>query len=538
MKVSIVLPAYNEARRLKDTVEKVHAAMERTGYDYEIIIAEDGSTDGTDRIASEIASEKPRVIHLHSDTRLGRGKALMNAFEKSDGDVVVYMDVDLATDLGHLKELIDAVAFEGYAIATGSRLMKESKADRPAKREIASRGYNFLVRLFLGSKIHDHQCGFKAFQRKAILDIAKKVKDNHWFWDTEVLVLAQKMGYRVKEIPVRWRHGGETKVEFGKDVAYMFSQILRMWLDERKRSRRYLVITSIIAFAILAFIAYKAGFQNVYTAILSTNPYFVVLSSTLYALSYILRGYRFRYIISKLGYDKSTAFSTAAVSISQTVNVITPVRIGDLARAYVFKKRDVPYSSSIGGIAAERVFDLFSVAIIAMISALMLGSGIREPAYAFLFSALVFAGIFALSRMENIVGKIFRNARRVMGIKESLALTLLSLLLWLSDITVCYIIALSFGSADFILISLAVAVGNIIKALPLTPGGIGTYEAAITAILSSTYTTGIAFSIALIDHAVKNIATIVLGIISLTSLNLTLREVEGETEAEDVDEEQ
>ncbi|MEM4155563.1 MAG: glycosyltransferase, partial [Archaeoglobaceae archaeon] len=126
MKVSIVLPAYNEAKRLRNAVEKIEEHAKALGYDYEIVIAEDGSTDGTDKIAKEIAEKNPRVKHLHSDQRLGRGKALMNAFKNCSGDVVVYMDVDLSTDLRHLKEIVSAIA-EGYDIATGSRLMKESK---------------------------------------------------------------------------------------------------------------------------------------------------------------------------------------------------------------------------------------------------------------------------------------------------------------------------------------------------------------------------------------------------------------------------
>ncbi len=526
MDLSIVLPAYNEAKRLKDTVEKVRKSAAETGYKFEIIIAEDGSKDGTDAIASELASKYPEVIHLHSDERLGRGKALMNAFERAKGKVVVYMDVDLATDLKHLKELVDAIAVEGYDLATGSRLMKDSKTDRPAKREIASRGYNFLVRLFLGSKIHDHQCGFKAFKRDVILEIGKDVKDNHWFWDTEVLVLAQKRGYRVKEIPVRWRHGGETKVDFGRDVVYMFSQILRMWLDEKKRSKRYLLLTILIAFAILGFIAYRAGFESVLANLLSVNPTLIVAASLLYALSYLLRGYRYHYILLRLGYSKGVIFSTAAVSISQTANVLTPIRIGDIARAYVFKRRDVPYSASIGGIAAERIFDLISVAIIAFISASLLGLGIKEPIYAIVFALLIVLVIVLLSKMENIVGRIFKNARRVMGLKESVVLTVLSLTLWLSDIAVCYIIAMSFGKPDFLVISLAVAVGNIVKALPITPGGVGTYEAALTAILMSQYSAGAAFTIALVDHAVKNLATLALGLAAAASLRISLRKLE------------
>ncbi len=526
MRVSIVLPAYNEAKRLRKAVQEVAKAADKIGYDYEIIIAEDGSTDGTDKIAAELAKEKENVVHLHSDERLGRGKALMNAFSKASGDIVVYMDVDLATDLKHLKELVDAIAKEGYDVATGSRLMEASKAERPLKRDIASKVYNFLVRLFLGSKIKDHQCGFKAFRKQAILEIGKHVKDNHWFWDTEVLVLAQKMGYKVKEIPVEWRHGGETKVEFGKDVVYMFSQIMRMWLEEKRKSKRYLVATTILAIAILLAIAYKAGFGSIYREITRLRPDLIAFAALLYATSYIARGYRFEFILSKLDFKAGVAFSTAAVSISQTVNVLTPIRIGDIARAYVFRRKDVPYSSSLGAIAAERFFDLISVAVIAAVAAAMLGAGLDEPTYALALAAILLLAILALSRMENFIGRIFRSARSVMGIKESVVLVILSLLIWATDIAVCYIISLSFSQPPLTLTALAVAVANIVKTVPITPGGVGTYEAAMTAILSSFYSIQEAFTISLVDHAIKNLTTILLGAVALAALNMSLREVE------------
>ncbi len=168
IEVAVVLPAYNEANRLERTVEKTINAIEGITNSFEIIIAEDGSTDGTDKIAQNLAKKYPFVKHLHSDVRLGRGRALKNAFNATDAEIVVYFDVDLATDLGHLRELIDAIK-NGYDIATGSRLLKRSEVKRPFKRELASRIYNFLVRLLLRSKIHDHQCGFKAFKRSSVL---------------------------------------------------------------------------------------------------------------------------------------------------------------------------------------------------------------------------------------------------------------------------------------------------------------------------------------------------------------------------------
>ncbi len=539
MLITIVLPAFNEAKRLRKTVEEVVKAAEKTGYDYEIIIAEDGSTDGTDRIAAEIARENEKIVHLHSPDRLGRGKALKNAFKVAKGDVLVYMDVDLATDLSHLKELVDAIAVEGYDFATGSRLMKESRCERPLKRELASKGYNFLVRLFLGSKLRDHQCGFKAFRKDAVMDVLEDVEDNHWFWDTEVLVLAQKKGYRVKEIPVRWRHGGETKVEMGRDVGYMFGQIMRMWLREKRSSRKYVLATFAISFVLLIALAYFAGVDRIYTAVVRLNPYYLLLSSVIYASSYLLRGYRFSYILSRLDYDCGTAFSSGAVSIGQMVNVVTPVRIGDVARAYVFKKINVPYTSSLGAVAVERMFDLVSVAVIATISAIMLGMGVNEPIYAVIFALVIVLLIFALSRMENMIGRVFRNAKRVLGVKEAVIITALSSLIWLSDIAVCYIIASSYlpsalGFAPstmipstFLYVSLAVSVANIVKALPITPGGIGTYEAAMTAILSNTFSQSVAFVISLVDHAVKNIVTLILGFISMAALNVHMQNIRG-----------
>jgi len=233
MKVSIILPAYNEAKRIEKAVKVVKEYLKRSNYDYEIIIAEDGSTDGTDKIAERLAKSNSRIIHLHSNERLGRGKALTNAIRQAKGDIVAYLDVDLSTDMKHLKELIDAIA-RGYDVATGSRLMRGSKTERPFKRDLASRIYNLLVRLMLGSKLRDHQCGFKAFRKSSILPLLDKIKDNYWFWDTELLVLAQKFDLKVKEIPVKWKQSEDTKVRFAKDVSYMFSQILRMFSQNKK----------------------------------------------------------------------------------------------------------------------------------------------------------------------------------------------------------------------------------------------------------------------------------------------------------------
>ena len=130
----------------------------------------------------------------------------------------------------HLKELVQSIR-DGYDFATGSRMLPESNVRRPFKRGLASKGFNFLTCLMLGSKLYDHQCGFKSFRRSSFFAIMDKVKDMHWFWDTELFVRAQRAGYRVKEFPVDWTHGGATKVNLIKDVFGMGSQIFRLWYE-------------------------------------------------------------------------------------------------------------------------------------------------------------------------------------------------------------------------------------------------------------------------------------------------------------------
>jgi glycosyltransferase involved in cell wall biosynthesis len=227
--VSVVFPAYNEADALEAAVEKVTKALNEFARSYEIIIAEDGSMDGTDKLADALAEKYPFVKHIHGEKRLGRGAALKNAFKQSSGEVLVYMDLDLATDLIHLKSLVDAVESEGYDFATGSRMLSESNVERSGTRNIASKTYNFMVRALLGSKVRDHQCGFKAFRREPLMQLLDEVDARHWFWDTEILVRAHRRGYKIKEIPVSWTGGRETKVKLLEDSLDMGWQIISLW---------------------------------------------------------------------------------------------------------------------------------------------------------------------------------------------------------------------------------------------------------------------------------------------------------------------
>ena len=229
VEVSVVFPAYNEVDYLEPAVEKTAQTLREFTNSFELIIAEDGSTDGTAERSEELAQKYPFVKHIHGEQRLGRGTALNNAFRQSSGEVLVYMDLDIATDLKHLKLLVEAITLEGYDFATGSRLLPESKVERSLSRSVSSKSYNFLVRAMLGSKLRDHQCGFKAFKRELTLKLLDEVGARHWFWDTEIFVRAAQKGYKIKEIPVEWKSGRKTKVNLFKDSFNMGSQVVKLW---------------------------------------------------------------------------------------------------------------------------------------------------------------------------------------------------------------------------------------------------------------------------------------------------------------------
>lgn len=225
--ITAIIPVYNDRESLETALPVSVTILSQYSPSFEILVAEDGSTDGSAEIVAEFSRADSRIRLLHNDQRQGRGRALNRAIREAQGSIVCYFDVDLATDMQHLPELIGAIR-NGYDMATGSRLMPDSDIVRTGGREIASRSYNFLVRLFLSSTIFDHQCGFKAFNRERILTIIPTVRDTHWFWDTELLVRGQRKGFRVKEFAVRWRAGKGTTVK-ARDIFSMGRAILRLW---------------------------------------------------------------------------------------------------------------------------------------------------------------------------------------------------------------------------------------------------------------------------------------------------------------------
>jgi glycosyltransferase involved in cell wall biosynthesis len=233
--VDVVIPVLNEAHVLEKSVTTVRAFLaENFPYRWRVVIADNGSKDGTGAIAVALAARYDDVA-CHQLAIPGRGSALRHAWTHSTADVVCYMDVDLSTELAALPRIVDAILVDGFDLATGSRLMRESRTTRSLKREAISRIYNMFVKAVLFTSFSDAQCGFKAVSRRVVERVVPEVKDGSWFFDTELLVLAEKWGYRIKDVPVLWIEDDDSRVKIMRtawdDIKGVFRVRRRLWRE-------------------------------------------------------------------------------------------------------------------------------------------------------------------------------------------------------------------------------------------------------------------------------------------------------------------
>jgi glycosyltransferase involved in cell wall biosynthesis len=205
MLVNVTIPVFNEEKRLAASLPKLHSFLrEHFRFDMEVVIADNGSTDRTLEICRSMSREYSKVRIVHSEIK-GRGRILREVWMDSDAQILSYMDADLSTELEAFPPMIESLARGCYEVAVGSRLLKQSLTTRCFTREFVSRCYNWLVRITLNTHFSDAQCGFKAITREAALRLLPLVKDDQWFFDTELLTLAEKLGYRILDFPVHWR---------------------------------------------------------------------------------------------------------------------------------------------------------------------------------------------------------------------------------------------------------------------------------------------------------------------------------------------
>lgn len=237
--VDIVIPVYNEEAALPKSVATLRDYLNTYfPYEWRVIIANNASTDDTLKVAQELAAADPHVSVLHLD-RKGRGRALKAAWLASGADVVSYMDVDLSTNLQSFLPLIAPLATGHSDVAIGSRLLKGAVVTRQWKREIISRCYNLLIKLFFRNRFSDAQCGFKAVKRSVARQLLPEVENNEWFFDTELLLLAEEAGLRVYEVPVDWIEDLDSRVRIVSTATEDIKGLLRV-RARRLRQRRVL----------------------------------------------------------------------------------------------------------------------------------------------------------------------------------------------------------------------------------------------------------------------------------------------------------
>jgi putative flippase GtrA len=210
--LDVVVPVYNEEADLAASVRRLLEHLRTMPWSYRVTVADNASTDGTAVIARRLAHEHEhvRVVHL---AEKGRGRALKRVWTDSDAEVLVYMDVDLSTDLNALLPLVAPLLSGHSDLAIGTRLRDGSRVTRGPKREVISRGYNLLVRQALRTRFSDAQCGFKAIRRDVAREVLPLVEDDAWFFDTELLVLAERAGLRIHEVPVDWVDDPDSRVD-------------------------------------------------------------------------------------------------------------------------------------------------------------------------------------------------------------------------------------------------------------------------------------------------------------------------------------
>lgn len=242
MRILIALPVLNEEKVLRPTVEAVRRFADASlpGHDVSIVIADNGSADATESIGRGLERSLRGVRFLKLSAK-GKGLAIREAWKSAEADVYVFMDADLATDLGALPELVRRVE-GGAGLAVGSRFRRESKVERSAFRKVLSYGYRALLRAALGTAVSDVPCGFKAASPRVVREVLPSVRDDRWFFDTELVVRAERAGHRIEEVPVTWRElkpaGRASKVRVLPLIRDYVGQVMRLRRELGPAARR------------------------------------------------------------------------------------------------------------------------------------------------------------------------------------------------------------------------------------------------------------------------------------------------------------
>jgi len=224
--LSIVIPAYNEALRIDQTLSRVMACVEAQGWDAEVLVVDDGSSDETPDIVQHWMQKHARLHLVQNQGNRGKGYSVRNGLLQAAGDVVMFTDADLSAPMEEAERLFAALA-EGADVAIGSRWLEKARQTihQPLYRRFFGRCFNWVTRTIMGLPYKDTQCGFKAFRRPAAQIIFRLQRIERWGFDPEILFIARKLGYQVREVPVTWGHDERSRISYLKDGIKMLQEM-------------------------------------------------------------------------------------------------------------------------------------------------------------------------------------------------------------------------------------------------------------------------------------------------------------------------
>jgi len=235
--LAVIIPAYNEDQRILPTLERVRDYLSGQSYTWSVTLISDGSSDQTEAIGRQFAAQNPGFDVLHYTPNRGKGYAVRKGMLSVEGEMILFSDADLAAPIEEVEKLLEHME-AGADIAIGSRPLKESNLEirQPLYREYLGRAFNFAVQTLAIRGIKDTQCGFKIFTQKAARDVFSRCKMDGFSFDFEALMVARDLGYRIDEVPIRWRHQEGSKVVLMRDGPRMLRDLVKLRL-KGKRAR-------------------------------------------------------------------------------------------------------------------------------------------------------------------------------------------------------------------------------------------------------------------------------------------------------------
>jgi glycosyltransferase AglD len=221
--ISLFIPCYNEEKIIGTNIPRIFTFLKTLPWKFEVFLVNDNSFDNTFEIAKGLKKKYNSLRILNYYKGPSRRENLAHSFKKSNGDIIVFMDMDLATDLSYLRNLIQEI-IDGNDIATGSRHIEGAKSNRLISRRMISYAFKIFVQVYFNSKINDHECGFKAFNREKLFVLLNYLGYDTLFkrkmvWDTEMLLIAQKLNYQIKEVPIIWKEGVKSSLRFSTELS-------------------------------------------------------------------------------------------------------------------------------------------------------------------------------------------------------------------------------------------------------------------------------------------------------------------------------